>query len=104
MDGVMGATRSRSCDVLVIGSGAGGLATAVTAAALGLEVIVAEKEPVFGGTTAWSGVSPISILPPGNSSLFAMCASAARRVIKISLFSLRIIPTAICSFFIVLNL
>jgi phytoene dehydrogenase-like protein len=44
-----------SCDVLVIGSGAGGLCTAVTAAHLGLDVIVIEKEPVFGGTTAWSG-------------------------------------------------
>ncbi|MCE8043984.1 FAD-dependent oxidoreductase [Halomonas daqingensis] len=44
-----------ACDLLVIGSGAGGLATAVTAAHLGLEVIVAEKAPVLGGTTAWSG-------------------------------------------------
>jgi len=43
------------CDVLVAGSGAGGLATAVTARRLGLEVIVAEKEPLFGGTTARSG-------------------------------------------------
>jgi succinate dehydrogenase/fumarate reductase flavoprotein subunit len=43
------------CDVLVLGSGAGGLATAVTAAARGLSVMVAEKEDVFGGTTAWSG-------------------------------------------------
>ncbi|KIG03691.1 FAD-dependent oxidoreductase [Caballeronia concitans] len=43
------------CDVLVLGSGAGGLSTAVTAAALGLSVIVCEKEDVFGGTTAWSG-------------------------------------------------
>lgn len=43
------------CDVLVIGSGAGGLSAAVTAAHLGLQVIVAEKEPQFGGTTAWSG-------------------------------------------------
>ena len=43
------------CDLLVIGSGAGGLSAAVTAAWHGLKVIVAEKEPVFGGTTAWSG-------------------------------------------------
>lgn len=44
-----------ACDVLVIGSGASGLATAVTAAFHGLDVIVAEKEDVFGGTSAWSG-------------------------------------------------
>lgn len=43
------------CDVLVIGSGAGGLATAVAAAKAGLEVIVLEKEAWFGGTTARSG-------------------------------------------------
>jgi succinate dehydrogenase/fumarate reductase flavoprotein subunit len=43
------------CDVLVIGSGAGGLSTAVAAAQLGLKVIVVEKEQQFGGTTAWSG-------------------------------------------------
>ncbi|WP_289150487.1 FAD-dependent oxidoreductase [uncultured Salipiger sp.] len=45
----------RSCDVLVIGSGAGGLATAITARKSGLSVIVIEKEPVYGGTTAFSG-------------------------------------------------
>lgn len=45
----------RVCDVLVIGSGAGGLATAITAKKHGLSVIVIEKEPVFGGTTAFSG-------------------------------------------------
>ena len=47
--------RRVECDVLVAGSGAGGLATAVTARKGGLDVIVAEKEPVFGGTTAFSG-------------------------------------------------
>ncbi len=42
-------------DVLVIGSGAGGLSTAVAAAHLGLKVLVVEKDPQYGGTTAWSG-------------------------------------------------
>ena len=44
-----------SCDLLVIGSGCGALSCAVTAAHLGLEVVVVEKEAQFGGTTAWSG-------------------------------------------------
>jgi succinate dehydrogenase/fumarate reductase flavoprotein subunit len=44
-----------TCDVLVIGSGAAGLAAAVTAAWHGLKVIVVEKDAVLGGATAWSG-------------------------------------------------
>ena len=43
------------CDVLVVGSGAGGLAAAVAAAHRRFDVLVLEKEPVFGGTTARSG-------------------------------------------------
>lgn len=43
------------CDVLVIGSGAAGLAAAVTAAWHGQQVILVEKDPVFGGASAWSG-------------------------------------------------
>ncbi|TWF95906.1 FAD-binding protein [Saccharopolyspora dendranthemae] len=43
------------CDVLVIGSGAGALTGAYTAAREGLSVIVAEASAHFGGTTAYSG-------------------------------------------------
>ena len=51
----MAIDRDISCDVLVIGSGAGGLSTAITATKHGLDVVVVEKAPVFGGTTAFSG-------------------------------------------------
>ena len=53
-----------SCDVLVIGSGAAGLACAITAKSRGLNLVVIEKEPVFGGTTALSGGV---LWVPGNS-------------------------------------
>jgi len=43
------------CDVLVIGAGAGGLSTAISARKHGLDVIVVEKADCFGGTTAFSG-------------------------------------------------
>lgn len=46
---------SIACDLLVVGSGAGGLAAAVVAAQQGLKVVLVEKQPQFGGTTAWSG-------------------------------------------------
>lgn len=48
-------TDTVDCDLLVIGSGAGGLSTAVTARKHGLNVLVVEKDSMFGGTTAFSG-------------------------------------------------
>jgi succinate dehydrogenase/fumarate reductase flavoprotein subunit len=44
-----------ACDLLVIGSGASGLSAAVTAAHHGLNVVLVDKDAVFGGATAWSG-------------------------------------------------
>ena len=42
-------------DVLVIGSGAGGMTAALVADASGLDTLVVEKSPQFGGSTALSG-------------------------------------------------
>jgi succinate dehydrogenase/fumarate reductase flavoprotein subunit len=51
----MSGTKSVSCDVLIVGSGAAGLATAAVAGVHGLDVVVAEKDSHVGGTTALSG-------------------------------------------------
>lgn len=48
-------TQNFECDLIVVGSGAAGLSCAITAKKRGLDVVVLEKEPVFGGTTALSG-------------------------------------------------
>ena len=42
-------------DVVVVGSGGGGLSAAITAAKRGLEVLLIEKTEYFGGATALSG-------------------------------------------------
>ncbi|MFV9428435.1 MULTISPECIES: FAD-dependent oxidoreductase [Rhodococcus] len=48
-------TSSLECDVLVVGGGAGALTGALTAATLGLDVILAEKTEYLGGTAAYAG-------------------------------------------------
>lgn len=49
------AIETHECDVLVAGSGCSGMAAAITARHGGLDVLIVEKEPRFGGTTARSG-------------------------------------------------
>lgn len=50
-----GAIETYECDVLVAGSGCSGMSAAITARHRGLDVLIVEKEPRFGGTTARSG-------------------------------------------------
>ncbi|SDH71476.1 FAD-dependent oxidoreductase [Pseudomonas panipatensis] len=45
----------QECDVLVVGSGAGGMTAALRARDLGLDVLVLEKSDRYGGTSAVSG-------------------------------------------------
>lgn len=52
---VAGQIPETTVDVLVVGSGAGGMSAAIAAACAGLEVLVVEKEPKIGGSTARSG-------------------------------------------------
>src|ERR1700760_2603478 len=49
------ASETYECDVLRAGSGCCGMSAAITAASRGLNVLIVEKEPRFGGTTARSG-------------------------------------------------
>jgi 3-oxosteroid 1-dehydrogenase len=56
----------RTVDLLVVGSGAGGLTAGLTAAAAGAETLVVEKAAYYGGTTALSGGG---IWAPDNPTL-----------------------------------
>ena len=47
--------QTEEVDLLVVGTGASGMAAALTAAHRGLKVLVVDKQPQFGGTTARSG-------------------------------------------------
>ena len=53
-------------DIVVVGSGAGGMTAALAAAHLGASAVVLEKAGAFGGTTARSGGG---IWAPGNAVL-----------------------------------
>jgi 3-oxosteroid 1-dehydrogenase len=56
----------QSIDVVVVGSGAGGMTAALTAKAAGASVLLVEKAPKFGGSTALSGGG---IWAPNNPTL-----------------------------------
>ena len=47
--------RNLSCDVLVAGSGIGGMSAAVSAARSGADVVVVEKDSIVGGNARWAG-------------------------------------------------
>ena len=48
-------TGNNAGDLIVVGSGIGGLAAAIRAHELGMSVSIVEKAPYLGGATAWSG-------------------------------------------------
>lgn len=47
--------KTKACDLLIIGSGAGAMCAALTATVQGLQVLMIEKEEKFGGASARSG-------------------------------------------------
>jgi succinate dehydrogenase/fumarate reductase flavoprotein subunit len=66
---------TNECDLLAVGSGAGGFATAVAAARAGLDVLMIEKTATFGGTTCSSaGV----IWVPGSRQAMAVGIADSR--------------------------
>src|SRR5262249_33725475 len=72
-------------DVIVVGSGAGGLATAVIAAVLGLDVTVLEKQDTLGGTTA---ISDGMVWVPNNPHLRVMGREDSTGTVEIYLDAL----------------
>ncbi|TKT78277.1 FAD-dependent oxidoreductase [Aquamicrobium sp. LC103] len=71
------------CDLLIVGSGAAGMAAAITAAHHGLNPLIVEKSEYFGGSTAVSGGA---IWIPNNPLMHAAgledSAEAARMYIE----------------------
>ncbi|MDE3177486.1 MAG: FAD-dependent oxidoreductase [Pseudomonadota bacterium] len=75
--------REIDCDLAVVGSGAAGLTAAIVAKKRGLDVVVLEKEPVFGGTTAISGgVLWVPLNPHGRRQNPADSKEAAKTFLK----------------------
>ncbi|RVX70799.1 hypothetical protein B0A52_05450 [Exophiala mesophila] len=70
---------SRQYDVIVLGSGAAGLTTAVVAAKSGLKVLVLEKSKYFGGTTAYSSGG---LWIPGNKHQSSLGVSDSKDAAK----------------------
>ncbi|MEM9682069.1 MAG: FAD-dependent oxidoreductase [Pseudomonadota bacterium] len=65
-------------DVVVVGTGAAGLSAALAASVGGARVLVIEKAPVIGGTTAMSGGC---IWAPGHHHMAAMGLSDSREAV-----------------------
>jgi 3-oxosteroid 1-dehydrogenase len=71
---------SHEVDLLVVGSGAGGMTAALTGALAGLDTLLVEKAGVYGGTTAVSGGG---IWVPNNPTLErAGIVDPAERVVE----------------------
>ncbi len=71
---------SLACDVLIAGSGASGLTAAITAHDAGLKVLIAEKEPVFGGSTAYS--AGVVWIPCNDQAVAAGIADSADQALR----------------------
>lgn len=76
----MSTTETVDCDLLVAGSGASGFTAAITAHDAGLKVLMAEKEPVFGGTTAFS--AGVVWIPGNDQARAAGVADSAEHALR----------------------
>jgi succinate dehydrogenase/fumarate reductase flavoprotein subunit len=76
-------TAKATTDVVVVGSGAAGLVSGVTARLMGLDVILIEKDALLGGTTAISGGGLwIPCSPPAARLRIADSLDAARMYLQ----------------------